>query len=268
MYKDYRTVKPYEVRFQDADARGRIHLHRLLDYAQDCDEINCGLLGADTMTLYRAGACWILLGQSVRFEGDLPVGGDKILVESWSLGARGVRFYRENRYYRNRLDEDHCFGRSTSEWIVCSLDDHRPLRPSTALDMDDFSKKSEPGSGSLEKMPPLRPLAGADLLDPVLSCQVAYGDLDFNRHLHNTHYCRLAIDAAASFLNYDPGRDLLVPKALDIRFISETAYREVLDILVQKDPACPTGLLIQGRARKDGRETFLASLDIRAEDSP
>ena len=199
MIREYASVKPYPVRFRDCDPEGRIHWHQLMDYAQDCDDSNCALIEARSDQLHERDACWILLAQSIQLTRDRPVFEDSFFVESWSCGVKGIRFYRENRYYRNRLDEAHLFGRGISEWIICSLDDHRPLRPASVLDMDLFSQKSDPSPDPVRKLPRLTPFGGEEAGLKGHEYTVGYSDLDINNHLHNTHYLRLAIRGGSAW---------------------------------------------------------------------
>ncbi len=265
MINENASIRPYRVRFQDCDSRGRIHLYRLMDYAQDCDDRNCALFEATSENLYDRDACWILLAQDIRLTGDLPVGDDQVLIESWSMGHEGIRFYRKNRYYRNRADEAHCFGQGISQWIICSLGSHRPLRPATALDMDLFYQKSDPQGQASLKIPPLSALEDFDGPGQRLTYQVAYGDLDFNQHLHNTHYLRLALDTAVQAMDLDPCRDRLRIKRVQIHFMAETNYLEKLTILAREDLEKPGLIHLEGRSGAGDQPSFLASMTLGIE---
>ena len=265
MINDNASIRPYRVRFQDCDSRGQIHLYRLMDYEQDCDDRNCALFEATAENLYDRDACWILLAQEIRLTGDLPVGDDQILIESWSMGHEGIRFYRKNRYYRNRADEAHCFGQAISQWILCSMGSHRPLRPATVLDMDLFYQKSDPQGQSSMKIAPLSPLENFDGPGQRLTYQVAYGDLDFNQHLHNTHYLRLALDAAVQAIGLDPSRDSLRIREVHIQFMAETNYLEKLAIVARQDPEQAGLIRLEGRSGAGDQPSFLAAMNLEIE---
>ena len=262
MIREYASVKPYPVRFRDCDPEGRIHWHQLMDYAQDCDDSNCALIEARSDQLHERDACWILLAQSIQLTRDRPVFEDSFFVESWSCGVKGIRFYRENRYYRNRLDEAHLFGRGISEWIICSLDDHRPLRPASVLDMDLFSQKSDPSPDPVRKLPRLTPFGGEEAGLKGHEYTVGYSDLDINNHLHNTHYLRLAIDQTARLCQVDSGRVSLAIDHFHIQFIRESAHEETLEILAREDPQKAGSIQVQGRSTKESEPSFLASLGL------
>lgn len=229
-----------------------------MDYAQDCDDANCAVIGATTASLFEREACWILLAYAAHFTGELPRLGDSLIVESWSRGVRGVRFYRENRYYRNTADPEHSFGVGTSEWIICALDSHRPLRPSSVLDMEVFEAGSNREIAHLDRIPKLEP-GGSREAGIRFDYLVGYGDLDVNRHLHNTHYVKLAIDSAASCLVVDPSREGLCIHSFQIEFIKEVNYQQTLTISARPAPGRRDRILLEGSS--GGDSSFLAAVE-------
>lgn len=256
MARKRHTFKDYRIGFCDCDHQGQLHLHRLIDYAQDCDDTNCALIGATSESLFKRGACWILLAYAARFTGEFPRTGDSLIVESWSSGARGVRCYRENRYYRNRVDPAHSVGVGTSEWIICALDNHWPLRPSTVLDLETFESGSCRETAYLDKIPRLETAEGAP--DDSFDFSVGYSDLDLNQHLHNTHYVKLAVDATARFLAVDPRQESLRVQSLQIDFLKEANYLRTLTVSARRGPGGSGPVLVEGSDGDD--RSFLAAV--------
>lgn len=259
------SIESYRVRFQDCDPSGRIHLHRLMDYAQDCDDKNCRMLGVDSRSLRSKNAVWIIIGYDFHFTAPLPASGDLLIIETWSGGLDGLRFYRENRYYRGSHAGKNLIGKSVSEWILARADDHRPIRPATILDPDEFNDMSDPGVAGMEKFERLNPA-----IDPLTApCHFQYragfSDLDLNTHLHNTHYVRLAVDAAVRLLKLDPLRQHLQIKTFQIQYKAEVNHDDLLLVAADFDSE-PSGIRIQGRLEGGQEVSFLAKLTCETGD--
>ncbi|HHX29858.1 MAG TPA: hypothetical protein GX720_01350 [Clostridiaceae bacterium] len=227
MHNDYHTIRNYPVKLQDCDPAGKIHLHRLMDYAQDADDENCRLLGVNDQVLRKKNACWIVLANVFHFSGDFPRGGEPLVVDTWSRGKKGIRFYRNNLYYRGNVSKENLVGASASEWILCDADTHRPVRPPAVIDVEAFlaagSKEANP-AGIERLKTPLNPSAKP----PLFSYLTGYGDLDFNIHMHNTHYARLAVDAAAKTAGLDPWTQTFTIRRFHIQYNCETAFDSTL----------------------------------------
>ena len=110
------TIARYRIRFQDCNPRYHVHLHRLMDLAQDSDDHNCGLFDSKSEDLRSR----YLLDSPCKHRfvyWRTPKAEDILIVDSWTRGTRGVRLFRENRYYRNTMDENGYFGSASSDWI-------------------------------------------------------------------------------------------------------------------------------------------------------
>ncbi|HPX93387.1 MAG TPA: thioesterase [Bacillota bacterium] len=257
------SVESYPVKFQDCDPSGRIHLHRLMDYAQDCDDRNCRLLGVDGKSLLKHKACWIMVGYAIRLIAGLPGSDEILVVDSWSRGLDGIRFYRENNYYLGKQAEANLIGMATSEWILASTDRHRPLRPAAILDPDEFNALSDPRVANLEIIERLSPPANPPATSCCLDYRIGLGDLDLNIHLHNTHYARLAVDAAARLVKLDPRRQYLQISSFHIQYNAEVHYNDRLIVTSGFDPCDPSLIHIAGRLEDGAASSFLARMTYR-----
>ena len=260
MKKDNHTIREYTVSVQETNPFNRIHFYRLMDYAQDCDGIDSARLNMKSVNIRKENMVWILLSLAYRFDDRFPVADDKLIVDTWSRGTRGIRFFRDNRYYRNVLDDAHCFGAMSSEWILASLDEHMPIRPSNICDTEEYNRVADPTVGYLKKVPNLKPLPDDADVYKMLRYTAHFGDLDLNNHFHNTHYARLAIDAAVRYLSVDPSSVELVIRTFHITFIKEVLYGDELIVCVSPDPLNDNLLRIEGRMGKAGEPSFRADL--------
>lgn len=253
------SIESYGVKFQDCDASGHLHLHRLMDYAQDCDDRNCRLLGVDSERLRRKNAAWIIMAYALGFTAPLPTAGDLLTIDSWSRGLDGIRFYRENRYYLGTHHDQNLIGTATSEWILVKADNHRPVRPASVLDPDEFNHLSDPRIANTEKIGTLSPVPDPLSAPCRFQYRVGFGDLDYNTHLHNTHYTRLAVDAAVRLLQINPGRQGLRINSFQICYKAEVNHDDVLTVAADfgDQPSC---IRISGGLEGRAGESFLAKL--------
>lgn len=259
------TIARYRIRFQDCNPRYHVHLHRLMDLAQDSDDHSCGLFDSKSEDLRARGICWILLANTVSFIDELPKAEDILIVDSWTRGTRGIRLFRENRYYRNVMDDTGYFGSASSDWIFCTLDDHKPLRPPSVIDLDKIASVSDTAVGNMEKIPRLASVLDNPEEREVMRYQVQLGDLDTNTHLHSSHYVRLAIDAAGTYLSIDPLKEELVVSRLHIQFMNEARLYDRLVFYVISDPEHDYRLFVEGRLAGSDDIAFLVTMEYRLE---
>ena len=261
MNKEHHTIGRYPVRMQDCDPTGRIHLHRLFDFAQDADDQNCHLFDIRSDALKNRGYCWILLSYASSFTKELPKGEDSLIVDSWTRGTKGVRFYRENHYYKNTMDEAHYIGCASSEWIICTRGEHRPLRPSEIVDTEAFNERSDPQIALYDKMPRLKRDDSIWDNERTFAHKVSLSDLDTNTHLHSANYLRLAIDQLGRHLQVDPQKNALVVDAIQIQYMQELRYGETLLIASKKLDGFDRHFLVEGKAEGSDSPSFLARIE-------
>ncbi len=255
------TIARYRIRFQDCNPRCHVHLHRLMDLAQDSDDHSCGLFGCKSEDLRARGICWILIANTITFTGELPKPEDILVVDSWPRGSRGIRMFRENRYYRNSIDEKNYFGSASSEWIFCTLDEHKPLRPASVVNLEKFDAMVDPQVGNMEKIPRLSSLLDGLDAHEAMRYKVQLGDLDTNTHLHGSHYARLAVDAAGAYLSIDPWKEELIVRKFHIQFMNEASLFDDLVFFVIPDGDNDQKLTIEGRLLRSNETTSLVTLE-------
>jgi len=93
-----------------------------------------------------------------------------------------------------------------------------------------------------------------------LNYRVGYGYLDFNSHLHKTHYSRLAIDATAHLMGLDPLRQALLVRDLQVHYKAEVGFGEQLLLAAAPDPGEQDSVLVRGDMAESGALSFLAKL--------
>lgn len=259
------TIARYRILFQDCNPHCHVHLHRLMDLAQDSDDHSCGRFDSKAEDLRARGFCWILLSNTFSFTGELPTAEETFVVDTWPRGTHGIRLFRENRFYRNSIDESNYFGAASSEWILCTLDEHRPLRPKSVVDLEKMAKVNDSAVGNMDNIPRLKSVLDNPEEREVMRYQVQLGDLDTNTHLHSSHYVRLAIDAAASYLSIDPLIEELVVHKLHVQFMNEARLFERLIFYVIPDVEHNNRLFIEGRIVDSGEIASLVTVEYKLE---
>lgn len=255
------TIAHYRIIYQDCNPQCHVHLHRLMALAQDSDDHSSERFGAKSDDIRARGFCWILLSNTFSFTGDLPKAEDILVIDTWPRGSHGIRLFRENLYYKNSMDEANYFGAASSEWILCTLDDHRPMRPKSVIDLEKLAKVNDPAVGNMENIPRLKSMLDSPEEREVMRYQVQLGDLDTNTHLHSSYYVRLAIDAAGAHLKTDPLKEELVIRKLHIQFMNEARLFDRLVFYVMPDPGNDRRLFIEGRIADSETVTFLVTLE-------
>ncbi len=259
------TIARYRIIYQDCNPQCHVHLHRLMALAQDSDDHSCDRFAGKSDDVRARGFCWILLSNTFTFTGELPKAEDTLIVDTWPRGTRGIRLFRENRYYKNSMDEANYFGAASSEWILCTLDDHRPMRPKSVIDLNLMATVNDPAVGNMENIPRLKSALDNAEEREVMRYQVQLGDLDTNTHFHSSYYVRLAIDAAARYVSIDPLKEELVVRTLHIQFMNEARLFDRLVLFVVPDPENSHRLSIEGRLEDSNEIAFLVTLEYKLE---
>ncbi|HQC48388.1 MAG TPA: thioesterase [Bacillota bacterium] len=259
------TIARYRILYQDCNPQRHVHLHRLMALAQDSDDHSCARFDGKSDDIRERGFCWILLANTFSFTGELPKAEDILVVDTWPRGSRGVRLFRENRYYRNSIDEANFFGAASSEWILCTLNDHRPMRPSSVVDLEKMAMVNDPAVANMENIPRLKSVLDNSDEREVMRYQVQLGGLDTNTHLHSSYYVGLAIDAAGTHLAIDPLKEELVVRKLHIQFVNEAKLFDKLVLYVIPDPENDNRLSVEGRIVDSDAIAFLVKLEYELE---
>ncbi|HHX20087.1 MAG TPA: hypothetical protein GX728_06615 [Clostridiaceae bacterium] len=259
------TIARYRIIYQDCNPQCHVHLHRLMALAQDSDDHSCDRFDGKSDDVRARGFCWILLSNTFSFTGELPKAEDVLIIDTWPRGSRGIRLFRENRYYINSLDEASYFGAASSEWILCTINDHRPMRPKSVIDLDKMAKVNDPAVGNMANIPRLKSALDNPEEREVMRYQVQLGDLDTNTHFHSSYYVRLAIDAVGAYLSIDPLKEELVVRKLHIQFMNEARLFDRLAVCVIPDPEHDRHLFVEGRLLDSDETAFLVTLEYELE---
>ena len=143
------TTAHYRIRFQDCNPRYHVHLHRLMDLAQDSDDHNCGLFDSKSEDL-RARH---LLDPSCKhrfFYRRTSEGGRYADCRYVDAGTRGIRLFAKIATiatpWMKRL-----FRIGVVDWIFCTLT-ITAASPPSVIDLDKIASVSDDAVGNMAKI--------------------------------------------------------------------------------------------------------------------
>lgn len=250
-----RKQYPFTVIGTETDILDHLTPQALFGFMQEAATLHCADLGM-AEPVERAGGVW-LLRRSRAVWHRMPTHRDKLHVETWSRGTSLVTFLRDFRFYLND-DFSHPVGVGSSEWIVASRTEHRPMRPLDLLTQDMIETLAVPETAIDKKSPRLGTVALPER--PIKTLQIGYSELDHNRHVNNTNYLKYGIDAIAKWLsqqNRFPQTGLLIA-AMDVMYLRELAYNDRLAVfIVERED----DFFIEGK-KQDGETCFRMTLTV------
>lgn len=207
----------YTVCWHDTDANRAVRPSRLVSYMQET--ANAQLI-ANGMSLDRMrdeiGLAFLLSRITVRIYHPLYT-GDEIDVQTWVCEGRGLHFDRCFQVWKGST----LIAEAYSDWALMNLREKRLVRTS------EFSYGFPPDQ-------PLSPELSARVRYPVLGgmeCvgerKIVYSDIDYNRHMNNTHYPDM-------LCNFTP--DILSRRVVGISlsFLHEATFGHTLKVYRQE----------------------------------
>lgn len=214
----------------DTDIRDRVTVRALFGYMQDAATFHAEDLGM-TPLIKKVNGVWLLSRLVVNLN-DRPIFPGKVTVETWSGGVDGIRFFRGYRFY---ADDCTCFGEAVSEWIVAERYEHRPLRPRNFIGADFVETRDVRDRLTANRLPRQNVIESP----PVLTVRLPldYSRIDRNRHVNNSVYAEMALDAIARTI-VDQEKLLihgLSPALIDVYFVRELRYGGFVVLEVRTD---------------------------------
>ncbi len=213
----------FRVHTYETDFEGQAHVLSLVNYLQDAAGVHAAERQFSVTDLFKRGLTWVLSRYHVRVHA-YPVMGDRLTIETWGSGRRGLFALRD---FRMRNDGGTVLLTATSSWMVLDLRTHQPVRideflpadyvhEERALD-DDF--KSLPVVTSASRELPFR---------------VEMRDVDLNRHVNNAVYIRWALEAAPPEVLSSRR-----PSSIEVSYRAEAFYGD--EVVSRVEPAAVEG---------------------------
>lgn len=196
--------------YGDLRPDGALRLDALADYLQAAAIDHAAAAGHGLPELARAGATWVLYRLSALMLAQ-PRRGDQLVIDTWSVGFRGVRAGRE---FEIRCG-DRLIARAGSTWIFYDTERAMPRR--IPLEMEHAFKPEPAGEGFAGTAHDLQLAAVPAAESPASACvSLRASDYDDNGHVNNAVYLDFALTALA---RQQPGRP--APVGFVVAFMRE-----------------------------------------------
>lgn len=216
-YTPYRQT--YDLLWHDTDAARRVRPSAILKYMQETANCQCAASGYNLDVLRDTEGMAFLLSQiNLRFDAPLYA-YDRITVETFCPPSLSYSF---NRCFRI-LRDGQTVAEASSVWALIRLSDRSFVRASAFCETHTF-----PGGAPIppDALPHRAHIPASVALHEAGERRIVYSDLDYNRHMNNTHYPDMLCDFCPDI---EPGGKRV--HTLSMNYRREAAAGEVLRIL-------------------------------------
>lgn len=250
------TIGKYEITKFVTDYTNRVSINNLVDIVQDIGETDSAKYNLQNSELLKKGLTWIIIGQTIKIDKDIPVDANTLIVETWNSGSKGIKFFRDNLFYKNEISPENIFGRSTSEWVVVDAKSHMPKKPSEAIDITKFKEMADTKRAIDEKIPVIKSFFKS-VENHIYEYTVQISDLDRNIHLHNVHYIKLCMDALANLESLNPKKEIIKLKEISILYKREVFFKDTVEVYIKNEDDY---ILLEGVIKESKETSFLAKI--------
>lgn len=225
----------FTVAGDETDYSGRLFLDRLIDKLQIANYTSASLIGFTEELFTKKNVSWMILNNKIEFMKEMVKSGRKLIIETVATGIKGIKLFREDFIYIEEKRADNLLAHNGSVWILADIDTHMPKRPYHIIDKKEIEGKYEAEKTFAKNIENLKPIPDEKQKIKILEHQVSYSDIDLNRHMHNTHYIKMAIDAIAKYEKLDIEREKVIIHNLNIRYLKEILLNEKINLYIIKD---------------------------------
>ena len=233
--KEYR--RPVHISSYDVDACGRLRIPTMLAWCQEASDQHMGLFGLNHAELIRRDMAFLLMRMQTAIS-CLPGEGEDVEIAVCPRGVIGAQYYRQFEMWRGQeklVD-------MMESWVLADMTQRKILNPAVLddlqIDVTSYRGTSEVRLGRI-KIPRGLPLLG--------EYTVQYSDLDFNGHVANYSYARIALDMLPSYRGYNPQAEgSPAPKcckALWMNYLAESRWGDTLRVYGEETAQ---GFILQG----------------------
>lgn len=211
----------HTVSYSEVDSFYKLRLDYIFSHFQNIADLHSKEKGTDgEALLQKSNVFWVLTKMKLKIL-ELPKSGDDLIVETWPLKAKGVRFDRDFKMSNN----DKLLVMGSSEW--CTLDyTTQKLRrvDSVAYPHDMPFREDRSGAGDM-----LRTKETVNDTDLHHTYRSSFVDIDTNKHTNNVAYLRMILNC------FTPDEfEALTIDEFQINFLSQTFYGDEIKIYKKK----------------------------------
>lgn len=254
----YHTLE-FMVADDEIDYSGRLFLDRLIDKLQIANYISAKKIGFTDELFEEKNVSWMLLNNQIKFYKDMVKSGQKIIIQTAATGIKGVKFFREDFVYIEEIKQENLLAHNGSVWILADIDSHMPKRPKQIINKEEIERRSDLTKDFAKEIEGLKPISEKSKKFKAFDYLVSYSDIDSNRHMHNTHYIKMAIDAIASLKNLNVEKEEIFIEDLNIRYLREIFLNEKIRLFVKKNAEY---YIVEGTTDKN-EVSFIVKIKLR-----
>ena len=225
----------HTVSYSEVDSFYKLRLDYIFSHFQNIADLHSKEMGTDgEALLQKSNVFWVLTKMKLKIL-ELPKSGDDLIVETWPLKAKGVRFDRDFKL----SNQDKVFVMGSSEW--CTLDyTTQKLRRVDSVAYPHDMQFREDRSGVGELIRAKESVCDTDLHHTYRS---SFVDIDTNKHTNNVAYLRMILNC------FSPDEfEAIKIDEFQINFLSQTFYGDEIKIYKKKTDY---GFYIEGKCNEN-----------------
>lgn len=211
------VVNTYEkkVLFSDIDAGATMSLHGILNAMQDCVNVNSESIGRGIDYMMEKRRSWFAISWNIEIK-RYPKMFEDVVLRTWAYDFSAIMGYRNVIAYDKDGNAVIC---ADSIWSLVDLNTGRPAK---ITEEDRRGYDLEPRF-PMQEVP--RKITLPDNLTEAGEYCVSKSDIDYNGHMSNAEYIRIADEYLEMGVK---------PKQIRVEYKNQSQYREVLTTYVSK----------------------------------
>lgn len=220
-----------KVLFSDIDAKATMSLYGILNALQDCVNVNSESIGRGIDYMMEKRRSWFAISWNIEIK-RYPKMFEDIVIKTWPYDFSAIMGFR------NVIIEDRDGNVMICADSIWSLVDLNTGRPARINEEDRHGYDPEPRF-PMKEVP--RKIAIPSETAPQEAYCVSKSDIDYNGHMSNAEYIRMADE----FLKMG-----VKPKQIRVEYKNQSQYKEILIPYVSRKPECVV-VCIKGKEKDD-----------------
>lgn len=242
-YKENFVVKWHEI-----DGAMELKPYAFMNMAQEVANVHSAMLKFGYKELIALNEVWVLSRIKIQYN-KAPKWGDKVSMKTWHKGKSGL-FWLRDFLLCNQAGEEVAV--ATSSWVIMNINTRR-IERNTIFDKSPDIIDLSYSRNVID--PPCDKIASVPDMEFVQAHHVRYSDIDFNLHANNAKYIEWIMDSIS--LDYFKRYKF---KELQINYISEAKFGDIIKISKHETPLPNGGLLIYYEGNRDDTLVFQGEL--------
>lgn len=187
---DYLQQEAYRISVKasasDIDLFGHMRLSALLQIMQNMATEHAEILGfGGTFMQEQYNAFWLMARTSLSFTQSITAKDELEIYTTHRGVGKGVTIFRDYDFYVDGKQ----IGQATTAWVLVEITQKKIMKPTGFAELVTSAKPEK-----LKEVVPEK-VRFPEVLEDVMTRTCTYSDTDINRHMNNTKYADIALDA-------------------------------------------------------------------------